>query len=546
MYHEECSAAALANLPRPPVPEGLDTYGINSEFISSMVYSVGAMLHTYEASMIRRGEVHSLCQWFDKPSWFLTVNPDDGCSIMIVRLVTCNRNGGDALPSRAVRYKYVSDNPGAASLAFEDVMFILHDILLGWDSVRQCPKPEGGVLGYVKAAYGPCEEQQRLTLHEHLLVWCFGHNNLSTKLDAAFDRGDGEAVCQQLSAAIDGVITASFQLPAPEMATTKVCFTCNSGQDSLTPVTNLKPFRSTRRNAYSQPAQTLRCSVCRTPTSTSEQLDEVMRRGYCRLFDTPSLAEVATTSHAASCLLQAIEATTAVRAGNMNSTFMPLTDKHVLDALRYFGCWSNSPPIAIDNADEQDRRALLMACITCNSQTHDDGHRKQCEKQRRAKELHICRYSFPKEPQPHTTVTRCNRTRDHPEEGDGDGDEGIASTATAPPVQDTNAITRSCTSGTIGPTPALRYLLQYARNIVSLYTVRHLPAALLIWGCNNNLQYVLTMTAAYYVAKYSTKSTKENAQLLDWMLRAVLRKLWQLDEEEAAAAAASSSATVTQ
>jgi hypothetical protein len=51
------------------------------------------------------------------------------------------------------------------------------------------------------------------------------------------------------------------------------------------------------------------------------------------------------------------------------------------------------------------------------------------------------------------------------------------------------------------------------------------------------------MTAAYYVAKYTTKSTKENAELLDRMLRSVLRKLWLLDEEEAAAAAAATAAT---
>ena len=104
VYQEECATAARSNQPRPPAPEGLAEYGISSEFISSMTYSVGAMPHTYEASMLRRIEAHSLCQWFGKPTWFLTISPDDGCSIMIIRLVTRGRRQSETvIPSRRMR-----------------------------------------------------------------------------------------------------------------------------------------------------------------------------------------------------------------------------------------------------------------------------------------------------------------------------------------------------------------------------------------------------------------------------------------------------------
>ena len=60
VYHEQCTVAAQSNQARPPVPDGLDEFGVSSEFISSMTYSVSAMPHTLEASMLRRIETHSM------------------------------------------------------------------------------------------------------------------------------------------------------------------------------------------------------------------------------------------------------------------------------------------------------------------------------------------------------------------------------------------------------------------------------------------------------------------------------------------------------
>ncbi|CAN0541052.1 unnamed protein product, partial [Laminaria digitata] len=42
---------------------------------------------------------------------------------------------------------------------------------------------DGGVLGRIKAYVGMTEEQRRLTLHCHLLVWVFGFNDFSSLRD---------------------------------------------------------------------------------------------------------------------------------------------------------------------------------------------------------------------------------------------------------------------------------------------------------------------------------------------------------------------------
>ncbi len=56
------------------------------------------------------------------------------------------------------------NNPGACSLELQNVMQILLECLLKWDTTTQTSKGKG-ILGTVNAFAGADEEQGRKTLH---------------------------------------------------------------------------------------------------------------------------------------------------------------------------------------------------------------------------------------------------------------------------------------------------------------------------------------------------------------------------------------------
>ena len=84
-------------------------------------------------------------------------------------------------------------NPGACSLEFQNVMQILTECLLKWDTKTQSSKGKG-ILGTVIAFAGADEEQGRKTLHRHWQIWvkeidqnirdCLFHKDDKTRLEA--------------------------------------------------------------------------------------------------------------------------------------------------------------------------------------------------------------------------------------------------------------------------------------------------------------------------------------------------------------------------
>ena len=75
-----------------------------------------------------------------------------------------------------------AQNPACAALMSHTYRF-----LLGWDMVQQRPYKGGGILGYVRT-FARTDQQSRLTLHGHLVVFLNGHNNLYEKLQQLVER----------------------------------------------------------------------------------------------------------------------------------------------------------------------------------------------------------------------------------------------------------------------------------------------------------------------------------------------------------------------
>ena len=58
-----------------------------------------------------------MCYRFGKPTFFITVNKNDGCCVDVVWLSDPAHSG--ALPTRKYRYRLLGTHPGAATVAFE-------------------------------------------------------------------------------------------------------------------------------------------------------------------------------------------------------------------------------------------------------------------------------------------------------------------------------------------------------------------------------------------------------------------------------------------
>lgn len=73
----------------------------------------------------------------------------------------------------------------AAALHFEEVKKSVIEQVIGWCKKTNRPKKGGGLFCVPKAWLRIAEEQSRLTLHAHFLIWIYGHENLEEQLQEA-------------------------------------------------------------------------------------------------------------------------------------------------------------------------------------------------------------------------------------------------------------------------------------------------------------------------------------------------------------------------
>ncbi len=82
------------------------------------------------------------------------------------------------------RFNLIAKNPGAAALHFEQVLDLVISHVIGWDVKSGRPFKRGGFFGVPKAWVRVVEEQGRLTLHAHFLIWIYGHRDIKGKFQS--------------------------------------------------------------------------------------------------------------------------------------------------------------------------------------------------------------------------------------------------------------------------------------------------------------------------------------------------------------------------
>ena len=181
-----------------------------------------ALPHTDEAAKRARGWMTSLQHHFGLGGMFITVTPDDENSFLVSAYSMRDRNGkafdvnrlsAEELQKRAkLRRQTRIEFPGITSLAFEYVLNIVLEEVIGWDVKKNRATGKPGLFGIPIAYGGAIEEQGRTTLHVHLIIWIQGFDSYLDSINHPNERVRFHArrhICEQLD---NGVSTSLIKL----------------------------------------------------------------------------------------------------------------------------------------------------------------------------------------------------------------------------------------------------------------------------------------------------------------------------------------------
>ncbi|EEB88754.1 hypothetical protein MPER_13236 [Moniliophthora perniciosa FA553] len=117
-----------------------------------------------------RNEVWALISHRGAPSWYITVSPADSQSPISLYYADGDEECTLAMPclNSDQRIRLICENPVAAARFFNFMVTVLLEDILGYKSEHR------GLYGEHVGHYGVVEQQGRLTLHLHLLLWIRG------------------------------------------------------------------------------------------------------------------------------------------------------------------------------------------------------------------------------------------------------------------------------------------------------------------------------------------------------------------------------------
>ncbi|QRV95124.1 Helitron helicase-like domain at N-terminus [Ceratobasidium sp. AG-Ba] len=122
-----------------------------------------------------RSQIFSAAMYFNQPTIWLTINPDDLhdpiAQIFAGQEIDMDNFIRTAGPNRLSRSQNIAQDPFAAAKFFHFTIKLVLEKLFGIKSTKTHVHSRTGVLGNVKAYFGTVECQGRGTLHLHMLLW---------------------------------------------------------------------------------------------------------------------------------------------------------------------------------------------------------------------------------------------------------------------------------------------------------------------------------------------------------------------------------------
>lgn len=192
-YQNECIRNKIAGRRMPRIPES--TNGLAASFFRDITLSNHIVEHSQAAAQRNRQEVYAAHANNGKAHIWLTVSPDDAkCwKVCWFALGPCqSRPFKNQIPVGTKRFQILAEHPVAAALHFERIMDIIIEEIIGWCKEKGLPYKRGGLFGVPKAWLRVIEEQSRLTLHTHILIWLYGHGDIEGQLDSALKQDNEE------------------------------------------------------------------------------------------------------------------------------------------------------------------------------------------------------------------------------------------------------------------------------------------------------------------------------------------------------------------
>ncbi len=129
-----------------------------------------------------RNEIWSLISHLGSPSWFVTLSPADNKHPICLYFADMNEQFKPEIRTSDDTYRLIANNPVAAARFFNFMCCAFIKNVLGVCSTHS------GLFGKTSGYYGTVEQQGRLTLHLHILIWL--KNSLSPQeiCDKIMDR----------------------------------------------------------------------------------------------------------------------------------------------------------------------------------------------------------------------------------------------------------------------------------------------------------------------------------------------------------------------
>lgn len=152
----------------------------------------------------QRGEIWSLINYLNAPSWFITVSPADAKHPLCIHWASHDLEFRPEIKGYRERQHLITRNPVACALFFDHLVTLFIKHLCGWSD----DGPKRGLFGVPEAYYGTVEEQGRKTLHLHFLLWIKGQLPLHVVREKLLS--DDSAFMKDLTDYIESCMVGEF------------------------------------------------------------------------------------------------------------------------------------------------------------------------------------------------------------------------------------------------------------------------------------------------------------------------------------------------
>ncbi len=497
-FKRQCATAAALGKRMPPLPTSVS--GLAVEFFTQLKAISSPMQHSQAAAARNRLDMYAALNNLGKPDLWLTYCPKDSCSFQ----VSCYALGEEAgkfrnqVPPIEFRLSTTGNQPVAAALHFERVQNLFFRKVIGWDRDKKRPFRRGGIFGVPKAFCEAVEEQGRLTLHVHCLLWLAGHRNLHKQIEreyleknlekvtsshdntskiwtvemesensfetssedishrAANNASSGREanehctiIANELTNHIASFCLAELSLPETEKNLIGQCIkpNCNGILQLIDGEKTLEKMRKrVKIDAIEIPC--LSCSVCGSSFTCSDVVSALLEHGYQRCYARPKL--------------------TNAEVENLIWTGLPKKPRN-------------------GNLLEIDQWLLNLASIEAAVNIHDWRHRASCFKNGRLS----CRYCIPYTPHSTTEVIPI-----------------MSSTSRNSDEEDTNNVVEKLN-------------IYLRRRAPFLFVPEFNESIMAVLNCNNCVRYVEDQKIGFYLGLYTTKHGTENEKSLAETMRSL-------------------------